>query len=149
MTRIQIYTGTWSGAPASGDCYIVPRNPKAFDPDDSSGNSYSYGLDCAFLNRQSGRSRVGTLVWENVPVHNEYETMMTNFFSYYGEDYIYINLGNNLMAGIYSTGDDWYKVNVLSVSTNDVSAKKVGISGGTMFNKIGAFSVSFEILKEM
>ena len=72
MPRLRFYTGTWSGPPASGDCYEVPINPQEFLPMDSSGYETHDGIMYTALAIREYDNRQQTLVWNDLYANDTY-----------------------------------------------------------------------------
>ena len=146
MARIKFYNGTWSGIPLDEDCYIVPRNPFEFDPQDSNGFSYLPGILDGSIQKLKYDSRPRVLTWVNLPAVSGYVQMIHTFESYVGEDFVYVNLGNELLPGLYSTGDDWYKIRVFDVNTDIKDGASTYYSGGTVYNRFDKIELKYELL---
>jgi len=149
MVRIRFYTGSWSGPPAAGDCYEVPRNPQRINPEDSAGDGYGVGLDTGFYSNLTYDNRNQYITWTRTPATDEFVEMVNNLKSYVGYDYVYANFGNSLVVSLYGTGDAWYKIRVTSVPIDRAPGSESYISGTNMYNYYNSIQLNFRIIESM
>jgi hypothetical protein len=149
MIRMKFYSGTWSGIPASGSCYTLPRNPSSINVEDNTGslsngglNTYSYGT-LFYDNRQR------ELIWDGIPATSEFTLMVKTLQSYLVKDYIYADFGNNLVPNLYSSGADWKKINIINVEINNANGSVSYIESGQQYNVYGKITVTYELLGDM
>lgn len=145
-TRIQFYNGVWTDPPPTEDIYTVPQNPVNFDPVDESYVSWNGGLnvgnryECYYDNRER------SFEWKNIPAYAHFNTMIHTFEDYQYSSELYINLGNSIAPGLYSTGNDWHKIKVTGIYTKIGNGTTTIFSGGITYNKYVKITLNFEDL---
>jgi len=149
MSRIQFYSGAWTDPPPTGEIYEVPRNPTTFDPVDEDFANWNGGLDIGNRYERYYDNREKTAVWDFVPAFQKYVTMIHNFEDYQYSSELYMNFGNSLLPGIYSTGDEWHKVRVTGINTDNDTGSSAIISGGVTYNYYKKVTLRVEDLGAM
>ena len=146
MPRLQFYAGTWNDPPPQESIYTVPLNPYSFEPLDEANASWDAGIDMGGWYPSVCDNRARTMEWANLPSYEPYVNMIHTLENYQGYQTMYMNLGNSLLPGLYSTGDDWREVSILAVVTEQDDGKNVALSGSVSYNKYKKVTLYFSDL---